>query len=164
VECEGKMKKIKKLLSQFMLIICLSTFITPGAAEFTNLPIVVTAQAAYNKATIYDVQEALNNAGYDCGTPDGVVGKNTKASIRKYQKDNDLKVTGTVNKTLLKMLGVTVTKSTSSSNTKTEATVYITRTGSKYHSSGCRYLRQSKISISLSEAKKNYDPCSVCKP
>lgn len=158
------MKKLKKILSQLILIICLSTFITPGAAEFTNLPIVVTAQVAYNKATIYDVQEALNNAGYDCGTPDGVVGKNTKASIRKYQKDNDLKVTGTVNKTLLKMLGVTVTKNTSSSNTKVEATVYITRTGSKYHSSGCRYLRQSKISISLSEAKKNYDPCSVCKP
>ncbi len=158
------MKKLKKILSQLILIICLSTFITPGVAEFTNLPIVVTAQAAYNKATIYDVQEALNNAGYDCGTPDGVVGKNTKASIRKYQKDNDLKVTGTVNKTLLKMLGVTVTKNTSSSNTKVEATVYITRTGSKYHSSGCRYLRQSKISISLSEAKKNYDPCSVCKP
>lgn len=159
-----KNEKTKKNIISINSHYLLKSFITPGAAEFTNLPIVVTAQAAYNKATIYDVQEALNNAGYDCGTPDGVVGKNTKASIRKYQKDNDLKVTGTVNKTLLKMLGVTVTKNTSSSNTKVEATVYITRTGSKYHSSGCRYLRQSKISISLSEAKKNYDPCSVCKP
>lgn len=44
-------------------------------------------------------------------------------------------------------------------------TVYITRTGEKYHSSGCRYLRQSKISISKSEAQRQgYTPCKVCKP
>jgi len=44
-------------------------------------------------------------------------------------------------------------------------TVYITKTGTKYHVSGCRYLSQSKISISLSEANdRGYTPCSVCKP
>jgi len=43
-------------------------------------------------------------------------------------------------------------------------TVYITRTGSKYHRNGCRYLGQSKIPISLKDAKKHYGPCSVCKP
>ena len=42
--------------------------------------------------------------------------------------------------------------------------VYITRTGSKYHRDGCRYLRKSKIAISLKEAKKHYGPCSVCEP
>ncbi len=45
-----------------------------------------------------------------------------------------------------------------------EQTVYITRTGSKYHRSGCRYLSKSMIPISLSEAKANYGPCSVCNP
>ena len=44
-------------------------------------------------------------------------------------------------------------------------TVYITKTGSKYHSGGCRYLSRSCIPISLSEAKSDgYDPCSVCDP
>lgn len=43
-------------------------------------------------------------------------------------------------------------------------TVYVTNTGSKYHRSGCQYLRKSKIPISLSDAKKSYDPCSKCKP
>ncbi len=43
-------------------------------------------------------------------------------------------------------------------------TVYITRTGSKYHRAGCRYLRQSKIPISLKHAKQHYEPCSVCRP
>lgn len=44
-------------------------------------------------------------------------------------------------------------------------TVYITKTGTKYHVSSCRYLRESKISVSLSEARdRGYGPCSVCKP
>lgn len=47
---------------------------------------------------------------------------------------------------------------------KKELTVYVTRTGSKYHRAGCRYLRQSCIPMKLSEAKKFYEPCSVCNP
>jgi hypothetical protein len=44
-------------------------------------------------------------------------------------------------------------------------TVYITRTGEKYHRGDCRYLRQSKIAVSLKEAvARGYGPCSVCKP
>jgi len=44
-------------------------------------------------------------------------------------------------------------------------TVYITRTGSKYHRAGCSYLSRSCIPISLSEAKRRgYTPCSVCRP
>ncbi len=43
-------------------------------------------------------------------------------------------------------------------------TVYITRTGSKYHRSGCRYLSRSKIPISLDEARRHYAPCSICRP
>jgi len=43
--------------------------------------------------------------------------------------------------------------------------VYITETGSKYHKSGCRYLKKSKIAISLESAlSQGYTPCSVCKP
>ena len=43
-------------------------------------------------------------------------------------------------------------------------TVYVTRTGEKYHRDGCRYLRQSRIPMSLAQAAKMYGPCSVCKP
>jgi hypothetical protein len=43
-------------------------------------------------------------------------------------------------------------------------TVYVTRTGKKYHSSGCRYLRKSKIPVTLKEAKRQYEPCKVCRP
>ncbi len=44
-------------------------------------------------------------------------------------------------------------------------TVYITKTGQKYHATDCRYLSHSKISIELKEAIQNgYDACSVCNP
>ncbi|MCF6466390.1 ComEC/Rec2 family competence protein [Clostridium sp. Cult2] len=51
------------------------------------------------------------------------------------------------------------------STSNKESTVYITNTGSKYHRSGCRYLKKSKIPIKLSEAKsQGYTPCKVCNP
>lgn len=44
-------------------------------------------------------------------------------------------------------------------------TVYVTKTGGKYHTGGCRYLKKSKIAISLSDAQsQGYSPCSVCNP
>ncbi len=49
------------------------------------------------------------------------------------------------------------------SSSESSQTVYITRTGSKYHHAGCQYLRQSQIPISLSDAKTSgYSPCSRC--
>ena len=45
-----------------------------------------------------------------------------------------------------------------------EITVYVTKTGSKYHRAGCRYLSKSSVPISLSDAKSMYSPCSVCDP
>jgi len=43
-------------------------------------------------------------------------------------------------------------------------TVYVTRTGTKYHRAGCRYLSKSMIPLSLKEAKQRFTPCSVCRP
>jgi len=55
-----------------------------------------------------------------------------------------------------------VKEETSSSE---DITVYITKTGNKYHRASCRYLAKSKIPISLKEAcKKGYTPCLACDP
>ncbi|MCX6168690.1 MAG: hypothetical protein NTX65_05100 [Ignavibacteriales bacterium] len=44
-------------------------------------------------------------------------------------------------------------------------TVYITKTGAKYHSSGCQYLRRSSIPIELKDAlDRGYSACSRCNP
>ncbi len=46
-----------------------------------------------------------------------------------------------------------------------DTSVYITKTGKKYHTGDCRYLSKSKIPISLKEAiQRGYTPCSVCSP
>jgi len=46
---------------------------------------------------------------------------------------------------------------------KPNPTVYITRTGHKYHRAECRYLRRSSIPVKLSQAKAQGEtPCSVC--
>ena len=43
--------------------------------------------------------------------------------------------------------------------------VYRTRTGSCYHNVDCYYLSESKISISLEDAKRmGLRPCSYCDP
>lgn len=46
---------------------------------------------------------------------------------------------------------------------KSTTYVYVTKTGSKYHRSGCRYLKYSRRKVSLSSAKAfGYTACSVC--
>jgi hypothetical protein len=45
-----------------------------------------------------------------------------------------------------------------------DPTVYITKTGSKYHRAGCSYLKKSTIAVKLSEASVSYSPCSRCNP
>ena len=46
-----------------------------------------------------------------------------------------------------------------------EITVYITKSGKKYHKEDCAFLSKSKIAISLSQAKKRgFTPCKICKP
>jgi micrococcal nuclease len=44
-------------------------------------------------------------------------------------------------------------------------TVWISKSGSKYHVAGCRYLGTSATAIDLAEAvAREYEPCSVCNP
>ena len=43
-------------------------------------------------------------------------------------------------------------------------TVFVTRTGEKYHSSSCIHLSSSKIPISIEEAVGSYSACTVCRP
>src|ERR1051325_5146439 len=51
-------------------------------------------------------QEALNLAGYDVGSPDGVAGTRTVAAIRKFQTDKGIAVTGKIDSATLSALGL----------------------------------------------------------
>ena len=62
----------------------------------------------YNDDTysIYNMQAALNEAGYDCGEPDGSLGPQTIEAMQAYQEDHGLVVTTDVLESLLIDLNV----------------------------------------------------------
>ena len=59
-----------------------------------------------DKATVQLVQQTLNAAGYNCGTPDGVAGANTTTAINNYETDHGLTVNGVITDQLLESLGI----------------------------------------------------------
>lgn len=44
--------------------------------------------------TVTEAQQALKEAGFDPGAPDGVLGPQTRQAIRDFQRDRGLRVTG----------------------------------------------------------------------
>ena len=66
---------MKKLVVIVLAVILALSAVTAFAAEYTD------------KDTVKKVQQALNDAGFDCGTPDGAAGKKTKnASIMGWER------------------------------------------------------------------------------
>lgn len=68
----------------------------------------VTVQKTNNinpgKPLIKEMQTLLNRHGYDAGSSDGLVGKKTRRAVSGFQNDHDLPVTGTYNKSTMKLL------------------------------------------------------------
>ena len=61
--------------------------------------------------------------------------------------------------------GVSDTKSNYSKGNQRGVTVYVTKSGSKYHEKGCSYLSDDAIPISVKDAyESGYTPCSKCEP
>ncbi|WP_193177255.1 peptidoglycan-binding protein [Oricola nitratireducens] len=56
------------------------------------------------KKAIRNIQAILNNAGYDAGDADGVMGTKTRSAITQFQKDNGLLPTGEVDRALVDKL------------------------------------------------------------
>lgn len=73
-----------------------------------------------SKDDISHVQTMLNERGYNCGNPDGIIGKNTETAILQYQKDNGLFESGVVDDELLKSLSNGTTSINSNSVNTTE--------------------------------------------
>ena len=52
------------------------------------------------------VQQALNDAGYDCGVADGLAGKKTEEAIKAFEQDNGLAVDSVIDDALLAALKI----------------------------------------------------------
>ncbi len=57
-------------------------------------------------AVVRMVQEALNAAGFDCGTPDGQAGSKTRSALEAYQRDKGINVNGVITDELLEAMGI----------------------------------------------------------
>lgn len=71
------------------------------AASGGHLPHALPVTRAAVSITVLDIQRALNAAGYDAGTADGLMGRKTQAAIEAYQRDHRLLVTGEPSNALL---------------------------------------------------------------
>ncbi len=65
-----------------------------------NAPVKVTP------SVVKDAQQKLNQAGYDAGSVDGVMGPKTKAALQKYQSDKQLPQTGRLDQKTMGALNV----------------------------------------------------------
>ncbi len=69
-----------------------------GAPPIQRMP---ENEQAMSVADVRELQELLNSNGYDSGTPDGRVGRQTRAAIRSFQRDHDLPMDGYASAELL---------------------------------------------------------------
>jgi len=84
----------------------------------------LTCFAEYtDQETVVAVQQALNEAGYDCGTPDGKIGNMTRSAISAYQEASGLTVTGTIEDELLENLHLASTDTAEAQGDETSAQI-----------------------------------------
>ncbi len=85
---------MKRMIAIVLIALISISFVSASAVGYRD------------KAIVKQVQQALNDAGYDSGIADGFAGKRTKAAIIRYQTDNGLTVSGIVDDELLDALGI----------------------------------------------------------
>nr|WP_268064259.1 ComEC/Rec2 family competence protein [Clostridium estertheticum] len=87
---------------------------------------------------------------------------NVKAGYYKYGSKGG---SSSSSKSIPKVVLTPAPSKASQSEQSQNVTVYVTKTGKKYHVDGCSTLSKSKIPISLKEAKQEgYTPCEKCNP
>lgn len=106
--CEEKKKQAQLIRQTYADQLRQAGYVEPppvqAAAEAAAEPPAKPALRLDSRDTIRFVQTSLLNLGYDPGGADGAMGKRTAAAIRRYEKDNGLRVTGKVTKTLITSL------------------------------------------------------------
>jgi len=158
------MKKIlAKLLPILLVFTLISVPVVPVKAASANTTVYVTKTGSkyhtagcryLKKSKIETTLGAALDSGYEpcsvCKPPASVTDDTTAAAS----------TAGTKSKTS----AAAAVKAATGAKDKSEITVYVTKSGKKYHRDGCGALKKSKIAISLEEAEKSYAPCSKCNP
>lgn len=174
------MKRLFLVLSVILLYVNLigcSTISDTSNAYPTDENPVINSSAPVNSSTPAIVQSPTvnnsdsitsNSTTSNSTTSDSLTSEPSEipASAPESQKTSEVSPTAEVETIVAASDDNTIkTEKNTEETVKKEVTVYITESGEKYHSSGCQYLRKSKIPISLDDAKaRGFTPCSKCKP
>ena len=81
------MKKTTILLIMIMFLFGNISTIIIDASEYKNND---SSSIVSDIETLKEVQNMLNDLGYDCGSPDGIIGEKSKASITQYKSDHNM--------------------------------------------------------------------------
>ncbi|MFN2492554.1 MAG: peptidoglycan-binding domain-containing protein [Pyrinomonadaceae bacterium] len=110
---------MKRILSTFLTLFFLSTIAI--AAQNTNSSTSINNQITNktarkrgpvfraSKDQVQQAQRILKDRGFYAGDPTGKLDADTRASLKKYQAADSLKVTGTLNRATLEKMGITLT-------------------------------------------------------
>ena len=77
---------------------------TPDRSEGYHYPNQSTYDSCGRVVTVRHVQLALEEDGYYVGDNRGNFGFETRAAVRRYQRDNGLRISGKIDDTLLRTL------------------------------------------------------------
>lgn len=80
---------------------------TSAPSETTEIPTqepTASGNSISNPEIVKAVQTILNFWGFECGTPDGVIGNQTREAIKAYQKDQGLPETGEITSEIIDRL------------------------------------------------------------
>ena len=94
----------------FAIVLCAAVWAQTDQTTTTTTTTTETQPAKtkihLTSSVIRAAQQKLNDAGYQSGAPDGKLGPQTRAAISKYQKDQNLAETGTLDQGTLSKLDV----------------------------------------------------------
>lgn len=115
---------------------------------------------------IKNIEEQVNNLTTEKQNLESQVTTLTSEKQSLEQKVNSLSKAKTTTKSSNNSSAVATSATPAPASEPTNSyTVYITNTGSKYHSGGCSYLRKSKHAIDKNSAiAQGYSACSRCNP
>lgn len=105
--------KLFKLAFCTILVVALNAFAISFVNNTNNQTTNTLSKHGDKSEEVKQIQTALHEKGYYCGTIDGVFGCDTKESVMKFQTDNNITADGVAGAKTLKVLGVSQTSNNS---------------------------------------------------
>ena len=96
----------------------IALFAVSSSAAMANI-----SSSLSDTSNVRELQQALNDKGFDAGPVDGKAGRHTKAAIKKFQQAQNLTASGKLDQQTVAALALNTSTSTSASPSSNDASV-----------------------------------------